>query len=201
MYCILSMYCYCWCCHAFLCYVLWLLLLINLSKTFPWIWNHKVCIFFEHPFLFTDVWSETSPHRKSTREEVKEQHDRPGVLHEVWSSQLRPRRVHQLPEESGRRRSLRTRGKRQVHLFFSVPLQVHHVYYDWPHLSHECSFWMFPYDNKMQLGQLQKRLINFLPSSYQHHSSLVSPPDKRPGQMQHANNQIWSRHGSGPSSE
>lgn len=40
-------------------------------------------------------------------------------------------------------------------------------------------------------------IISFLPDG----SSLVSPTDKRVGQMQHADHQIWSGHGSGAPSE
>ncbi len=77
---------------------------------------------FFHTFLISlaDVWSETSPHWKSTGEEIKEQHDGAGVLHEVRSSQLRPGRLHQLAEESGRRCSLHTGGKRQLPGFIII---------------------------------------------------------------------------------
>lgn len=56
---------------------------------------------------------------------------------------------------------------------------------------------MSPYDNNMQ--PITKALI--ISFSRPHHSALVSPTDKRPRQMQHVNNQIWSWHGPGASGE
>lgn len=65
-------------------------------------------------FVLSDVWGQTSPHWKSAREEVKEQHHGPGVLHEVWGPQLRPGRLHQLAEEGGGWRPLHPGGERQA---------------------------------------------------------------------------------------
>lgn len=71
-----------------------------------------ICLWFVCLIFWADIWCQTPPHRKPPRKEFKEWHNRPGVLHGVWSSRLRRGRLHRLAEECHGGRALSPRGKR-----------------------------------------------------------------------------------------
>lgn len=135
----------------------------------------------------TDLWGKTPSHWESSREEVQKRRRRPRLLHEVWSPQLRPGRLRQLAQEGRRRRSLCSWRKRQTdphrHTYTSTSAA-------WLAALCEQNYGNLHWSTKAII-------ISFLPDG----SSLVSPTDKRAGQMQHADHQIWSGHGPGAPSE